>query len=184
MPTAYVQAGLVLSVHPEGPGYLRVDSTVHGTTAGAMLAGGVRLGPTVALEAEAMLERRLSAPLAFTYAGRVSSVEGELRDLFLGANLRWNPGRKYRLELVAGGGMAVSRYVQRDISSDVAETFLQPTFGAGLAVPLRITPTVALVPIAGYRWVKRPGEYAAAALGASRHVFHVGVVIRRHTPVN
>jgi hypothetical protein len=181
MPTAYVQGGLVVSVHPAGPGYLRVDSTVHGATAGAMLAGGVRLGPTVALEAEAMLERGLSAPLAFTSGGRVSRFEGELRDLWLGANLRWNPGRKYHLELVAGGGMAVSRYAQRGVSSEGAETFRQPMFGAGIAFPMRLTPRVAVVPTAGYRWVKRPGVNSAAALGASRHVFHAGVVIRRQT---
>lgn len=41
--------------------------------------------------------------------------------------------------------------------------------------------TVAVVPTAGHRWVKRPGVYSAAALGACRHMFHASVVIRRQT---
>ena len=110
LPKAYVQVGLVASVHPEGTPYPRVYPTVHGISPGAMLSGGVRVSPTVALEVEAILERALITPLFLSGSFTGSAFDGEVRDVLFGANLRWKPSRKYRLECQVGGGVAVSRY--------------------------------------------------------------------------
>lgn len=191
LPRAYLQAGVELAVYPEGPGYLRVDSAVDGVAPGVVLAGGVRLAPSVAFELEASLDRAITTPLRYAYQVSVN-FDGELRDSALHANLRWNPGRKYHFEMFVGGGLARSRYAQRSAivtdrfgvrstSADNETTFLQPGAAGGVSVPIHIGDVLAIIPTASYRWVRRPGEVAAAELGASRHVWRVGVAVRRHT---
>ena len=168
----YVQAGVVASVHPLGPGYLRVDSAVHGTSLAGVAGVGVRFGPTLALEAETSVERAVATRLTYAYALQTSQFDAALRDLLLGTYLRWNPGPKYHIEFTIGGGLAVSTYDGLETA-----TYRQGMAGGGISVPVQVGAFV-VSPTASYRWVNRPGMFDAAHLGASPHTFHVGLVVR------
>jgi hypothetical protein len=192
LPKAYIQVGLAVAGHREGQPYLRAYPAVHGIAPVGVLTGGVRLMPDVAVELEASLERSIATPLQYKYQ-YLTTFTGELRDSLLDLNLRWNPGRKYHLEMVVGGGLALSRYAQRSqletdlifggpsrTPPDAEVTYRQATLGGGLSVPIRIGATAAIVPSVSYHWIRRPGYSDAAILGASRHVYRVELAVRRH----
>jgi hypothetical protein len=191
IPRAYVQAGVELAVHPT-PSSLRDYSAVHGSAPAALLTGGVRLAPAVGLELEVGIERPTATPLRLE-SPTFRTFGGEVRDAALGANVRWHPGRKYHIEMVLGGGLVHSRYARRsEVISDpfgggptisVADTEVtatQASVGGGISIPISVGATVAVVPTISYRWVKRPFYSDAARLSVARHVFRVGVAVRRH----
>ena len=177
---------------PTLPSSLRDYSAVHGSAPAAVLTGGVRLAPTVGLELEVGIERPTATPLRLE-SPTFRTFDGEVRDAVLGANLRWHLGRKYHIEMVVGGGLAHSRYARRsEVVSDpfggrptisVPDTEVnatQPSVGGGISIPISVGATVAVVPTVSYRWVRRPFYSDAARLSVGRHVFRVGVAVRRH----
>ena len=178
LPKAYVQAGLLASLHPEGTPIPRISPTVHGVAPGAVVAGGVRLSRAVALEIETVFERTLTTPLVFIGSSSSSAFEGAVRDVLFGANLRLRPGRN-RLEFQVGGGVAVSRYSNPLRPPALHITRRQGQLGAGVAVAWRLGAAMTLAPTAVYRWVNRPDPASFEGLGTSRHSVHIGVVVRR-----
>jgi hypothetical protein len=192
IPRAYIQAGVELAVHPTLPSSLRDYSAVHGSAPAAVVTGGVRLAPTVGLELEVGIARPTATPLRLE-SPTFRTFDGEVRDAVLGANLRWHPGRKYHIEIVLGGGLAHSRYARRsEVVSDpfgggptisVPDTEVnaaQASVGGGISIPISVGATVAVVPTVSYRWVRRPFYSDTARLSVGRHVFRVGVAVRRH----
>ena len=73
IPKVYIQAGVAVAIHPEGLPYLHTDLAVHGVAPGAVLTGGVRLGPTVAVELEADVERSTTTRLRYEYLSVTAS---------------------------------------------------------------------------------------------------------------
>jgi len=192
IPRAFVQAGVELAVHPPIPSTLRDYSAVHGTAPAVALAGGVRLAPAVGLELEVGAERSTATPLRLE-SPVFRTFDGEVRDASLGANLRWNPGKKYGIEMVFGGGLVHSRYARRSefISdpfaggptakvADFEVTATQPSLGGGISIPISLGTTVAVVPAVSYRWVRRPVYSDTARLSVGTHVFRIGIAVRRH----
>ena len=193
MPRAFIQAGVEWAVHPALPSSLRDHSAVQGGTLAVAIAGGVRLAPTVALEVESGLERPTTTPLRLE-SPVLRTFDGEVRDASFGANLRWHPGRKYHIEIVLGGGLVHSRYARRaefivdrfgggsaTRVQDLEVNATQASVGGGLAIPIPLGPTIAVVPAVSYRWVRRPIYSDAARLSVGRHVFRVGLSVRRHS---
>lgn len=174
----YLQAGLLVALHPEGIPYPRISPTVHGAAPGAIVGGGIRLSPALALEVETVLRRSLVTPLVLVGSFTNSTFDGAVRDLVFGANLRLRPNRS-QLELHVGGGVAVSRY--SGLAPPIQEvTRKQRTLGAGIATAWRVGAKTAVVPMVGYEWIDRPNELSSVApLGVSSHAFRIGVMIRR-----
>jgi hypothetical protein len=172
----YFQAGLLVALHPEGTPYPRISPTVHGAVPGALIGGGIRLSPALALEVETVLRRSLVTPLVLLGFSSNRNFDGAVRDLVVGANLRLRPSR--HLELHVGGGVAVSRY--SGLAPPIQEvTRKQGTLSAGIAKSWRVGAKTAVVPMASYEWIDRPDELSSVAtLGVSSHAFRIGVMLR------
>ena len=177
---AYFQAGLLVALHPEGPPYPRIVPTVHGAAPGAIVGGGIRLSPALALEVETVLRRTLVTPLVLLGSSSTSTFEGAVRDLVVGANLRVRPNRS-QLELHVGSGVAVSEYSSRSRRIGLEEvTRTRLTLGAGMAKMWRVGTKAAVVPMVSYEWIDRADEIpSVASLGVSSHAFRICVMIRR-----
>jgi hypothetical protein len=179
VPAAYVQAGVVASLLPEGTPSTRVPYTVHGVVPGAVFGGGVRLSRAVALEVETILTRRYTSPLVFLGSSNNASFDGGVRDRMFGASLRMRPGRN-RLEVQIGGGVALSRYSENLLRPEWDITRKQGMVGAGMSTAWRVGTATAVVPSLTYRWVNRPDEPSGSVTGGtSRHNVQLAVVVRR-----
>lgn len=190
IPKVYVQVGGEIASHPTVSDDLRVYPNVRGAAPAGVLTVGGGLSPSVGLEIEGMLDRPWSTP-ARIETPRPMTFNGEVWDTSVGANVRWHPGKKYRVELVVGGGVARSRYAKRAQTvgdtvtggravrlEDTEVVAKQAMVEGSLACPLSLGPSVALVPTLGYRWVNRPVLSDTAALGVSRHTLRIGVTLR------
>ena len=190
IPKVYLQIGGEMAIHPTVPDELRIYPNVRGASPAGVLTVGRGLSPSLGLEVEAMLERPWSTP-ARIESSRPVTFNGEVWDSSVGANLRWHPGRKYRVELVVGGGVARSRYAKR--AQIVGDTLTcgravrledtevvahQAIVEGGLACPPPIGSRVAVVPALGYRWVNRPVLSDAGGHAVSRHALRIGVTLR------
>lgn len=188
----YLQVGPVLATHSEGEQDFRTSPALSGISVGGALSIGGWVSPVVALEAEAVVNGKLSDALQFSYGTGSTAYTAESRDILLGANLRLRPRPGARVELVVGGGLALTRFAQRDSvttsafppivssrSRDVETSDWSPTFGAAVAGALPLSPRLDLVPSVGVRWIRREEfETNAWVFGLGRYSVTVGVALR------
>jgi hypothetical protein len=106
----------------------------------------------------------LSAAQTDSYSAR-TDYTAESRDILMGASLRLRPRSGSSLEFTAGGGMAFSRFARRDVlgtcsfcrppivtrGPDAETSAWQPTLTGSMAIALRLSPRVDVVPSVGVR---------------------------------
>jgi hypothetical protein len=189
-PPLYLQIGPVVTVHPEGEQYHRASPALTGTTFGAAAAVGVRLAPVLAVEIEALLGGKLSGPQSDVY-NYITEYTAESRDIVLGMNLRFRSPGRVRLELAAGGGMALSRFARRDVVStdlfgrggttrgpDRETSTHEPTVAGSVAVAIPVGEKLELVPAVGARWIRRSFDTEAWYLGVGRYQVFASASLR------
>jgi hypothetical protein len=110
--TTYVQGAVIVTVAPEGVANHRVTPPVSGNTVGVSGSAGTFVLPALAVEAEVVLERTISTPQHFSYNWS-ENYTGQSRDLLLNGNVRWRSRGTRYLEVIGGGGLAVSRFAER-----------------------------------------------------------------------
>jgi hypothetical protein len=189
-PKGYVQAALIMTVQPAGVANHRVTPPISGKTLGMAVAAGAILTPTLSIEGEFVVGRSISTAQHFSYSWS-EDYTGQSRDLLLNGNLRWRPGGVRHLELIGGGGLAISTFAERSIvrtdffptphtstAPDQITTSRQPTLGAGIATPLPLSPSIELVPTFSFRWVKRSADGLGAYSGVGSSVYQFGTTLR------
>ena len=192
-PKGYVQAGLLWTAQPAGVPNHRVTPPISGTTVGVAAAVGFFVAPTVALEGEVVAGRAISTPQQFHY-NWTEDYTAESRDVFLGANVRWSPVAARYLELVGGGGLAISTFAERSIvrtelpfpgrpnvptsEPDRVDTEVQLAVNGGIAVPLPVSSTIEIVPAFTFRWVSRSASGQGAYFGVGSYAYQFGGTVR------
>jgi hypothetical protein len=191
-PKGYLQAGLMATEQPAGTPNHRVRPAINGATVGVAAAAGFFVTPTLAVEGEVVGGRAISTPQRFSYNWREDYI-GQSRDVFLSANVRWRPAARRPLELVGGGGVAISTFANRSIvvtdlfavaprppttEPDEVETSRQFSVNGGVAAPLPVGRRLEVVPAFRLRWVGRSrsglGDYA----GVGRYAYQFGATVR------
>ncbi len=184
----YIQAALMMTLQPAGVAVHRVSPPIKGNTLGIATAAGVFVTPALAIEGELAVGRTMAMPQRFSYSS-TEDFTGLSRDVLLNANVRWRPGGAKYLELIAGGGLAISTFAVRSIrvtdsfgrastGRDQVTTSRQPALGGSLAMPLPVSPNVEIVPAFGFRWVKRSEDGLGAYIGAGSYAYHFGANVR------
>ena len=192
-PKGYLQAGLMGTVQPAGVPNHRVTPPIDGKTIGLAAAVGFFVTPTVAVEGELVAGRPISTPQRFFYDW-FEDYAAESRDVFLGANVRWRPVAARHLELVGGGGLAISTFAERSIvrtelpfpgrpnvptsEPDRVDTEVQLAVNGGIAVPLPVSSKIELVPAFTFRWVSRSANGQGAYLGVGSYAYQFGGTVR------
>jgi hypothetical protein len=187
---AYVQSAVILTVGPEGVANHRVRPPISGSTVGVSGAAGTFVIPVLAVEAEFVLERTISTPQHFSY-GWSEDYTGQSRDLLLNGNVRWCPRGTRHVEVIGGGGLAVSRFAERSIVRtdlyptkitsvlpDKTTTSLQPTVGAGVAIRFPVNRNLEIGPSFRLRWVHRSADGLGSYSGVGSYAYHFGAVLR------
>src|SRR5215207_10282785 len=110
-----VQSSVLLSYQPAASeSYHRVSPNLEGTAAAVSVTAGGFLTPAIALEGEVFYGRSVSKPQRFSYFSSEDYIAGS-RDLLLSELIRFRPGGRSRIEIVAGGGYARTTTSQRSI---------------------------------------------------------------------
>jgi hypothetical protein len=186
-----VQAGLLGTAQPAGVPNHRVTPPISGTTVGVAAAVGFFVTPTVAIEGELVAGRPISTPQRFSY-NWFEDFTGESRDVFAGVNARWRPVPL--LELIGGGGLAISTFAERSIvrtelpfpgrpnvptsEPDRVDTEVQLAVNGGIAVPLPVSSRIEIVPAFTFRWVSRSASGQGAYLGVGSYAYQFGGTVR------
>lgn len=186
----YVQGAVIVTVAPEGVANHRVTPPVSGNTVGVSGSAGTFVLPALAVEAEVVLERTISTPQHFSYNWS-EDYTGQSRDLLLNGNVRWRSRGTRYLEVVGGGGLAVSRFAERSIVRtdfyptkietllpDQTTMSLQPTVGGGFAIRVPVTRNLEIGPSFRMRWVRRSAEELGSYSGVSSYAYQIGAVLR------
>jgi hypothetical protein len=196
-PRGYVQGSVLISAQPTGTAVqplgeaVAVSPPLGGTTWSIAGAVGRFLTPRVALEGEFAFSGVIGLSQTFTFYSSTQTYRAERRDVLFNANVRWSLGDRGRVELVAGGGLAVSRFGQRD--GVLTTTYPSPsqhptpeyserddvlTLGGGLDFPIRTNRSVAIVPEFRLRWVHRINDALASSMAAGGLRLEAGAGIR------
>src|SRR5258708_21778133 len=102
----YAQGSVLLSYQPAATAsYHRVSPNLHGTAPAVSVTAGGFLSPSIALEGEFFYGRAVSMPQTFSYFSSEDYTAGS-QDLVINEFLRYRPGGRARVEIVAGGGYA------------------------------------------------------------------------------
>lgn len=186
----YVQAAVIITVAPEGIANHRVTPPISGSTVGVSGAAGTFLLSALAVEAELVLERTISTPQHFSYNWS-EDYTGQSRDLLLNGNVRWCPRGTRYLEVIGGGGLAVSGFAERSIVRtdfyptkiksvlpDETTTSLQPTVGGGVAIRFPVNRRLEIGPSFRMRWVRRSADELGSYSGVGSYAYHFGAVLR------
>ena len=192
-PKGYVQAGLLGTAQPAGVPNHRVTPPISGTTVGVAAAVGFFVTPTVAVEGELVAGRPISTPQRFS-CDWFEDFTAESRDVFLGANVRWRPVAARYLELVGGGGLAISTFAERSIvrtdlpfpgrpnvptcRPDRVDSEVQLAVNGGIAVPLPVSSRIEIVPAFTFRWVSRSASGQGAYFGVGSYAYQFGGAVR------
>jgi hypothetical protein len=130
----------------------------------------------------------VSTPQRFSYNWR-EDIDGESRDLFLGANLRWRAAPTARLELL-GGGLVISTFAERSIVAtymlpprtatqpDQVDTQVGLTVNGGVAVAVPAGSRIDVVPAFTVRWIQRPSTGLGDYLGVGSYAYQFGATVR------
>lgn len=184
----YIQATLMMTLQPAGVAVHRVSPPIKGNTLGIATAAGVFVTPRLGIEGELAVGRTIAMPQRFSYFW-TEDFTGQSRDVLLNANIRWRPGGTKYLELIGGGGLAISTFALRSIrvtdsfgrastGREQITTSRRPALGGSIATPLPVSPIVEIVPAFGFRWVKRSEEGLAAHIGAGSYAYQLGASVR------
>lgn len=186
-PRGYVQGSALVAiqptgtaVHPFGEG-TAVSPPLGGTTWSIAAGAGRFLTPRVAVEGEFAFSGVIGLSQTFTFYSSTEAYRAESRDLLFNANVRWSPGDRRRVELVAGGGLALSRFRKRDgvLTTTYPSPRQQPmpeyserddvlNLGGGLDFPIRTHRSVAIVPGFRLRWIHRINDALSSGTGGLR----------------
>jgi hypothetical protein len=187
---AYAQGALLFSRHPAAAAtYHRVDPNLSGHTWVVSGAAGGFLNRSVALEGELAYGGFVSAGQHFGYFTSEDYI-AQNRDVLLNGIVRYRPGGRGVVELVAGGGYA--RTTARQVSTiayafdqirrpvpDRETTLHSVTWTAGLDAVLPAgSPHVAIAPSFRFRWVHRPEPAGAGWNGIGWYALQFGVGVR------
>lgn len=190
-PTFYVQAGLLATRQPAGIANHRVTPPLGGGTIGLTAAVGFSKTPALAVEGELVVNGAVSTQQQFSYNWR-EDYTAESRDVFIGANLRVRPVRRRPLELVGGGGVAISSFANRSIvvtrpfalpptppttEPDERSTSVGLALNGGVAAPVPVSRRIEVVPAFTVRWVGRSGGLVSYA-GVGSVAYQVGATVR------
>jgi hypothetical protein len=154
-------------------------------------AVGAFVTSTLAIEGEFVVGRTISTPQHFSYFWS-EDYTGQSRDLLLNGNIRWTPRRTRHVELIGGGGLAISTFAERSVvrtdffptrststAPDQITTSRRPTLGGGIATPLPVSPKIEIVPTFRVQWVKRSADGLGAYSGVGSYVYQFGATVRR-----
>lgn len=184
----YVQGLVVASAHPAASKtYHRESPSLRGTAPAVTVAAGGFLSRSIALEGEVVYGRTVSAPQRFSYTISEDYIAGS-RDLLFNELVRYRPRGRAPVEIVVGGGYALTTVTERSIvSRGFSGVFNLPdrsrrrhalTLTAGLDGTVRIAPRVSFAPAVRFRWIRRPDAQTGATHGIARYAFQFGAGIR------
>jgi hypothetical protein len=189
-PKGYVQAGLIMTVQPAGVANHRVTPPISGKALGMAVAAAANVTPAFSIEGEFVVGGTIATPQRFSYNWG-EEYTSEVRDLLFNGNLRWRPRTIPHLELIGGGGLALSTFASRSIVRtdlfptprtttlpDQVTTSRRPTLGGGIATPFPVSPSVEVAPLFRVRWVKRSADGLGAYAGVGSVAYHVGATVR------
>jgi hypothetical protein len=196
-PRGYVQGSILVTVQPAGTAVqpfgegTAVSPPLGGNTWSIAAGAGVFLTPRVALEGDFAFGGVIGVTQTFTFYGSTQTYRAENRDVLFNANVRWSPGGRRRVELVAGGGLAVSRFRQRNglLTTTYPSPRQYPTpeyserddvlnLGGGLDFPIRMNNSVAILPGFRLRWVHRINDALSSSMAAGGLRLEAGAGIR------
>lgn len=186
----YVQALVHASYHPAAStSYHRESPNLTGTTAALSVSAGGFLSRSIGLEGEFVYGGTVSAPQRFSYFSSEDYLAGS-RDLLFNELVRFRPGGRASVELVAGGGYALTTVSEKSIVSTSGNpaTISHPpdrsrrlhalTFTAGLDGTVRISRRASFTPGFRFRWIHRPDATFGETHGIARYAFEFGAGIR------
>jgi hypothetical protein len=190
-PRGYVQGSMLVTIQPEGTTPEGVAPPFSGRTVAVGAQAGRFFTPHLAVEGEFVFGRSIAVSQTLTFYTSSEAYRADSRDLLFNANLRWTPGGGGRVELVGGGGLAISRigklngvltvtYPSRSQYplEDARETDHVLNLGGGLDFPIRTNAAVAIVPGFRIRWVHRMDPALASQIGVGAWALHAGAGVR------
>lgn len=184
----YAQGLVLASYHPPASeSYHRESPNLRGTAPAVSVTAGGFLSPSLALEGEFVYGRSVSAPQRFSYTISEDYIAGS-RDLLFNELVRYRPRGRAPVEIVVGGGYALTTVTERSIvSRGFSGVFNLPdrsrrrhalTLTAGLDGNVRIAPRVSFTPAVRFRWIRRPDAQTGATHGIARYAFQFGAGLR------
>jgi len=184
----YVQGLVVASYHPAASeGYHRESPNLRGTAAAVTVTAGGFLSRSIALEGEFVYGRTVSAPQRFSYTFSEDYIAGS-RDFLFNELVRYRPRGRAPVEIVVGGGYALTTVTARSIVSrgfsgvfnlpDRSRRTHAPTLTAGLDGTVRIGPRLSFTPAVRFRWIRRPDARTGETHGIARYAFQFGAGVR------
>jgi hypothetical protein len=186
----YVQAGGLGIAQPAGVANHRIDPPVSGGAFGVAASAGAFLMPAFAVEGEFVTQGAVSTRQHFSYFW-AEDYTSHNSDRFITGYARWRwGGETGHVELIGGGGLAVSSFAVRSrvrtdffpagvtpLPDQVAKSWA-PTLGGGIAFPLHVRPNLSIVPGFRVQWVKRPDDSSAVYGGVGRYQYQFGAAVR------
>lgn len=189
-PDGYVQGGLMVTSQPAGTANHRVSPPISGQAVGLAAAVGFRVAPRVAIEGEVVTSGTISTPQHFHY-NWFEDFTGESRNVFVGVNVRWQPAAL--VEVVGGGGLAFGTFAERSIvrtelpfpgrpnvptsDPDRVDTGVQIAANGGIALPLPVSRSIAVVPEFRLRFTAGSNGQADY-LGVGSYAYQFGATVR------
>lgn len=186
----YAQGSLLLSYQPAATAsYHRVSPNLHGTAPAVSITAGGFLSSSIALEGELFYGRTVSMPQRFSYFSTEDYTAGS-QDLLINELLRYRPGGRAPIEIVAGGGYARTTTSQRSIvvtsgfppqtssPPDRSHPYNRFTFTGGIDSAIPLSPRVALTPAFRFRWIQRPDATTGESLGIGNYALQFGAGLR------
>jgi len=188
----YLQGAGLIAFHPPATtSYHRVSPNLRGTAPGVSVAVGGFLSSSVGLEGELFYGRTVSGPQHFSYDLSEDYIAGS-RDVMLSELLRYRPGGRSRVELVAGGGYTRTTVSDRSIVVTPTTTLTPPSFpvpdrsnaynalsltgGVDAAIPL--ARRAAVTPMFRLRWIHRPDATTGESRGIGDFAVEFGAGVR------
>ena len=185
----YAQALALASYHPKASAsYHRESPNLQGTAPAVSVSAGGFLSPSLALEGEFVYGRTVSAPQRFSYFSSEDYLAGS-RDLLFNELLRYRPGGRAPVEIVGGGGYALTTVSEKSIVLQTVPVTIShppdrsrrqhaPTLTAGVDGTVRISRRVSFTPGFRFRWIHRPDARYGETHGIARYAFEFGAGIR------
>jgi hypothetical protein len=186
----YMQTLLLASYHPAAStSYHRESPNLRGIASAVSVAVGRFLSRSLALEGEFVYGQTVSAPQQFSYFSSEEYRAGS-RDLLFNELLRYRPGGRAPVEIVVGGGHALTTVSEKSIvyRSGTPTTISHPpdrsrrqhalSLTAGVDGTVRISQRLSFTPGFRFRWIHRPDTRYGGTHGIARYALEFGAGIR------
>jgi hypothetical protein len=186
----YIQGLVLLSRHPPATAsYHRVSPNLQGTTPAVSVTAGGFLSRAIGLEGEFSYGWTVSMPQRFSYFTSEDYIAGS-QDLLLEELVRYRPGGRSHIEIVAGGGYARTIASERSIVvtsgfppqpstvPDSSHSMNAVTLTGGLDAAISVSARAALTPAFRFRWIRRPDATTGETLGIGNYAIQFGVGLR------